>query len=145
MRIRKSSEAPTPDALGKANKALFGSWELPPVGSEVSIRRSAYLRKHYTKTRDDQILRRSEKICIGFNCAQLPARPCAVMPDRATRIDACLHPTYETNYFIAGTVVKILGYQQMGHLFALVQIVKIESGDPEEDEKKYEFDREEVI
>jgi hypothetical protein len=115
------------------------------VGSEVSIRRPAHLRWRYTKKRDDQVLKGEEEICTGLYCSQLPTRPCTVLPDRTTQVKACPHPTAETQYFAPGTVVKILGYQQMGHLFALVQIVKIESGDPEEDEKKYEFDREEVI
>ncbi len=57
----------------------------------------------------------------------------------------CPGPTERTDYFSAGTVVKILGYQQMGAFFVLVQIVKIESTNPEADEKKYQFDRKEVI
>jgi hypothetical protein len=145
MRIRKSSENPTPGALRKASQVLFGSPELPVAGSEVVIQRSAHLREWYEKERDDQVLTKAQKICIGNNCSRMPPESCTVMPDRTKRIKACLHPTYVTEYFSAGTTVKILDYQQMGHLFALVQIVKVESNDPVEDEKKYEFDREEVI
>ncbi len=38
---------------------------------------------------------------------------------KGKRID-CPGPTDNTEYFSAGTVVKILGYQQMGAFFALV-------------------------
>ncbi len=145
LRIRKSSENPTPEALRKASQVLFGSQELPVPGTEVVTRRSSHLRKLYIKKRDDQILAKEQKICTGFACYQLPTQACLVMPDRASKVQDCPQPTHATQYFPAGTVVRILGYQQMGHLFALVQIVKIESGDPLENEKKYEFDRDEVI
>jgi len=58
---------------------------------------------------------------------------------------SCPGPTDLTDYFAAGTTVKILGYQQMGTFFVLVQIVKIESIFPIDDEKKYEFDHGEII
>ena len=145
IRIRKSSENLTPETLGKASQQLFGSVELPAPGSEVLIRRSAHMRERYKRERDDQFISSAQKICVGLNCNHLPTKPCRVLPDLKIKIQNCPHPTYFTEYFSAGTVVKVLGYQQMGHLFALVQIVKIEGRDPEEDEKKYEFDRDEVI
>ena len=58
---------------------------------------------------------------------------------------SCPGPTDYTDYLAAGTVVKILGYQQMGAFFVLVQVVKIESIFPLDDEKKYEFDHNEII
>ena len=58
---------------------------------------------------------------------------------------SCPGPTDLTDYFAAGTTVKILGYQQMGTFFVLVQIVKIESIFPIDDEKKYDFDHGEII
>ena len=58
---------------------------------------------------------------------------------------SCPGPTDLTDYLAAGTTVKILGYQQMGAFFVLVQIVKIESIFPIDDEKKYVFDHGEII
>ena len=145
IRIRKSSENPTPVNIENASQVLFGSPELPQPGSEVAIRRSAHMREWYDKKRDDQFIAQAQKICVGFWCKHLPVKPCRVLPDQTVQFPDCPHPTHATQYFPAGTVVKVLGYQQMGHLFALVQIVKIEGRDPEEDEKKYECDRDEVI
>jgi hypothetical protein len=59
--------------------------------------------------------------------------------------NSCPGPTDLTDYLAAGTVVKILGYQQMGAFFVLVQVVKIESIFPLDDEKKYDFDHREII
>lgn len=145
MRISREQMFGMPLQLKKASQILFGTLELPAIGSEITIKRSAHLRARYWMERDEQTLEKWDKICTGIDCGRSPGRRCTAMPVRSKTPQTCPSPTIETEYFAAGTVVKILGYQQMGQLFVLVQIVKVESNDPMEDEKKYQFDRNEVI
>jgi hypothetical protein len=145
MRISREQMFGMPLQIKKASQILFGTPELPAIGSEITIMRSAHLRGRYWMERDEQTLEKWDKICTGIDCGRSPERRCTAMPSRTITPKTCPSPTIETEYFAAGTVVKILGYQQMGQLFVLVQIVKVESNDPMEDEKKYQFDRNEVI
>lgn len=145
MRISREQMFGIPLQLKKSSQILFGTPELPAIGSEITIKRSAHLRGRYWMERDEQTLEKWDKICTGIDCGRSPERRCTAMPARTITPKTCPSPTIDTEYFAAGTVVKILGYQQMGQLFVLVQIVKVESNDPMEDEKKYQFDRNEVI
>lgn len=145
MRLSREQTFGIPFQLKKASKILFGTPGLPAIGSEITIKRSAHLRSRYWMERDEQTLEKWDKICTGIDCGRSPERRCTAMPARTITPKTCPSPTIETEYFAAGTVVKILGYQQMGQLFVLVQIVKVESNNPMEDEKKYQFDRNEVI
>ena len=161
MRLRRDVWGTYPSSHKKASRILFGTEELPAIGTEITIKRSAHLRSEYWPERDDQDVSKGQKICTGVGCKDnwqkmdcgksvgefsslsrevkdrmnLP-RPKGVM---------CPGPTDNTDYFAAGTTVKILGYQQMGAFFVLVQIVKIESIFPIDDEKKYVFDHGEII
>ena len=146
----------------KASQILFGSEELPFVGEEVTIKRSAHLRHEYWPERDDQDVRKSQTICTGIGCRDnYQKHDCGSTvgefssssirmkgrmnypPLKVPR--SCPGPTDFTDYLAAGTVVKILGFQQMGAFFVLVQVVKIESIFPIDDEKKYKFDYNEII
>lgn len=158
MRLSRSNFTDQPHDRKEAVRILFGGEELPAVGSEVAIKRSAHLRGYYWPDRDDQFIGTNEKICnrVGCHGTTRPRGSCArsIGENSLAALEArggkgkvinCPGPTERTDYFSAGTVVKILGYQQMGAFFVLVQIVKIESTNPEADEKKYQFDRKEVI
>lgn len=167
MRLGRSAYSTTPEAIRRYSRILFGTEELPAVGSMVAIKRSAHLRDSYFALRDEQDVSGSAKICNQVGCKDtLSERYCkeedvksllsnealkkAHALKRKTKSRAgyisCPGPTEFTDYFSAGTQVKILGYQQMQYaFFILVQIIKTESDDPEEDEKRYTFDRKEVI
>ena len=159
---RKAITGNDPGNRKEASRILFGTEELPAIGSEVIIKRSAHLRAHYWPERDDQDISKGQKICTGVGCIDnWQSRGCGQsigefsshsismrfrmkLPSLKTR-RSCPGPTDDTDYFAAGTAVKILGYQQMGAFFVLVQIVKIESIFPIDDEKKYVFDHGEII
>ena len=161
MRLRRSMST-YPSDRKEASRILFGTEELPAIGSEVIIKRSAHLRTHYWPERDDQNISKGKKICTGVGCIDnWQSNDCgrsvgefssAALSMRIRmklaplkKPPSCPGPTDLTDYFAAGTTVKILGYQQMGTFFVLVQIVKIESIFPIDDEKKYEFDHGEII
>jgi hypothetical protein len=151
-----------PGPRKEASFVLFGTEELPAVGAEVTIRRSAHLRHSYWPERDDQDIGRNDKICTGVGCidnwqrskcgstigefsdSALAMKGRMKLPRLKSPL-SCPGPTDLTDYLAAGTVVKILGYQQMGAFFVLVQVVKIESIFPLDDEKKYDFDHREII
>lgn len=139
----------TPFLLEKASINLFGSSILPSVGTEVVLKRSAHLRHEYFAERDDQYNISFRKICTGIGCRNNFWKGiCTLLHENVNpklKIRKCPGPTDDTEYFAAGTTVRILGYQQFGMLFALVQIIKVEGTDPEEEEKKYKFDFNEVI
>ncbi len=163
LRLSKTPMGTHPYARKEKSKILFGTPELPAVGTEVTLMRSAHLRPNYWPERDDQELSLSEKICnqtacwdnwrknqgacgnsigeFSFNASMLRNQ----MKKKRGYTITCPGPTDGTEYLAAGTVVKVLGYQLMGQLFILVQVVKIESVYPLDDEKKYPFDRREII
>jgi hypothetical protein len=163
MRLsRRVTTANDPGNRKKASLVLFGAEELPVVGAEVKIKRSAHLRHDYWPERDDQEVSRQQKICTGIGCMDnWQSKECGstvgefshemlrmkgrmnLPPPKVKR--SCPGPTDFTDYLAAGTVVKILGYQQMGAFFVLVQVIKIESIFPIDDEKKYDFDHNEII
>lgn len=165
MRLNRSTYANTPFDRKRGSSILFGTEELPAVGSIVTLKRSAHLRDYYFALRDDQDVRSTDKICNRVGCINTLSLEYCNEKDVNKKLNwingetlkkarllknirgdiPCVGPTELTDYFAAGTQVKILGYQQMGAFFALVQIIKMESDDPEEDEKKYVFDRKEVI
>jgi hypothetical protein len=161
MRLTRNVYGTQPSLMKKASKVLFGSEELPSVGSEITIKRSAHLRREYWPERDDQEVGKQQKICTGMGCNDNWKKgDCGKsvgefsfysrnMKDRMKFVRPkgviCPGPTDLTDYLAAGTAVKILGYQQMGAFFVLVQVVKIESIFPLDDEKKYEFDYNEII
>lgn len=162
MRLRRGIYGDYPSTRKDASRTLFGTEELPAIGTEITIKRSAHLRTHYWPERDDQDVSKGQKICTGVGCRDnWQPKECGrsvgefssqalEMKDRMNfpRLKtprSCPGPTDNTDYFAAGTTVKILGYQQMGAFFVLVQIVKIESIFPIDDEKKYVFDHGEII
>lgn len=159
---RKAINGNDPGNRKEASRILFGAEELPAIGSEVIIKRSAHLRTHYWPERDDQDVSKKQKICTGVGCidnwqskdcgrsvgefsSQALSMRIRMNSPRLKTTPSCPGPTDLTDYFAAGTTVKILGYQQMGAFFVLVQIVKIESIFPIDDEKKYVFDQGEII
>lgn len=173
MRLSRADDLNEHGRLKYSVKTLFGTNELPKPGTIVTIKRSAHLRTDYWPDRDDQIVSYDDSVCnrVGcrdtvvkkyYRCARFPANTYFWNNEGVDSRDLadknkssqgssdftevkCPGPTDYTEYFSAGTKVKILGYQQMGTFFVLVQIIKIESYYPEEDEKKYVFDRKEVI
>lgn len=162
LRLNRGIYMDYPSVRKKASHILFGTEELPAMGAEVTIKRSAHLRHDYWPERDDQDVSKKQKICIGVGCIdnwqrQACGSTIGEFSSEAIRMRgrmklpslkvprSCPGPTDLTDYLAAGTVVKILGYQQMGAFFVLVQVVKIESIFPLDDEKKYDFDHDEVI
>ena len=142
MRLRRGVFLGYPSARKEASRILFGTEELPAIGAEITIKRSAHLRPEYWPERDDQDVIKGQKICTGVGCTNnWQPNDCGLTvgefssfarfmknrmnePGRKTP-RSCPGPTDGTDYFAAGTTVKILGYQQMGAFFVLVQIVKI--------------------
>ena len=162
LRLSRYANFGYPSVRKKASLVLFGTEELPAVGAEVTIKRSAHLRSEYWPERDDQEVSRQQKICTGIGCMDnWQSKECGdsigefsrqsiLMRDRMKLPPlkvrrSCPGPTDFTDYLAAGTVVKVLGYQQMGAFFVLVQVVKIESIFPIDDEKKYNFDHNDII
>lgn len=163
LRLSKEALGSYPFVRKQKSQILFGSPELPAVGTEVTLKRSAHLRTEYWPERDDQTFNLSEKICNETSCWNNWRKKqshcgntvgqwsfsAGTMEDQIKKSRrytiTCPGPTDGTEYLAAGTVVKVMGYQLMGQLFILVQVVKIESVYPLDDEKKYPFDRREII
>ena len=153
LRLSKDVVGP-PVMLRYVTMSLFGQEELPEVGSEINIRRSAHLREWYDEERDEQLYslvdvpRNQPAVCTGW---------CEIEPKQAycfgffpskkdfDMVRDCPGPTDQTQYLGVNTKVKILGYQQLGNLFVKVQILVSDSKDPVEEDEYYEFDRDEIF
>ncbi len=119
------------DKMASANrqgdiKALFGSTQAPAPGTVVVLQRSARLRYDFFPDADRD-LNRKDEVCMGLECLDKDS------PERGS------------DYLPAGTTVRILSYQLHKHLFVLIQVVATPSDHPYEDEKKFSFDKDDVI
>ncbi len=68
MRLSRTIFTAQPNNRKRASKILFAHEELPALGSEVVILRSAHLRGYYWPDRDDQSLSNIDKICNRVGC-----------------------------------------------------------------------------
>lgn len=105
------------------SRQLFGTDVLPASGTVLTLKRSARLR-YQVRPEDDRMLKKGTLVCSVIMCEDEDSG---------------------TDYLAAGTVVRLVSYQMHDHLFALVEVIKTESHDPHKDERKYQFDHEEII
>jgi len=171
IRLSRTAELKNREMIEDASLILFGTEELPPIDTEITIKRSAHLRTQYWPDRDDQNVGKDETICVGVGCfgnirdsihcmkkslgerdVLLGSKNSLSMEDRQ-KLEKCPGPTDYTDYLAAGTVVKILDYKSGGSryypqpntFFVVVEVIETESVYPMDDEKKYKFDRREII